>query len=142
MCFKKLHFAFLKSHFKWHSVNICCDCWPFKNFYEEKDKSILTSFTAPPAYGTVLWQHSHLNSALLPHFPSGDAQAYFLLRIVCTCIKVLPRYLDGQHNHHGLKIPFKRQFRYTDCDQDANSPHFPPLSLYSPCYYKKVVILL
>ena len=41
-------------------MNICCNfnTWAFKNLYEEKDKRIVMSFTAPPAYDTVLWQHT------------------------------------------------------------------------------------
>lgn len=56
---KKPQVAFLRQHLKRRSVNICCDfnTWAFRNLYEEKDKRIVMSFTALPAYGTVLWQH-------------------------------------------------------------------------------------
>lgn len=44
----------------WHSMNIRCNfnTWAFKNLYEEKDKRIVMSLTAPPAYDTVFRQHT------------------------------------------------------------------------------------
>lgn len=43
----------------WLSVNIRCNfnTWAFKNLYEEKDKRIVMSLTAPPAYNTIPAAH-------------------------------------------------------------------------------------